>query len=64
MAWSAIAFGEEMYCRAFLITRMVDFTDIGQGLTILIAGLNFGVDHFAEGLLGILNNGAFGILFG
>jgi hypothetical protein len=64
LAWTTIAFGEEMYYRAFLITRMIDFTSIGQGLAILIAGIIFGVVHFAEGPLGILSNGAFGILFG
>ena len=64
LAWSTIAFGEEMYYRAFLITRMVDFTAIGRWLAILIAGVIFGVVHFAEGSLGILSNGAFGILFG
>ncbi len=64
LAWTTIAFGEEMFYRAFLISRMIDFTAIGQGLAILIAGIFFGVVHFAEGSLGILSNGAFGILFG
>lgn len=57
-------FGEEMFYRAFLISRMIDFTAIGQWLAILIAGILFGLVHFAEGSLGILSNGAFGILFG
>jgi len=64
LAWTSIAFGEEMYFRAFLISRMTDFTAIGKGLAILIAGAIFGVVHFAEGPVGILSNGAFGILFG
>ena len=64
LAWTTIAFGEELFYRAFLITRMIDFTSIVQGLAILIAGIIFGVVHFAEGPLGILSNGAFGILFG
>ena len=63
-SWTTIAFGEELYYRAFLITRMVDFTAVGKWLAILIAGVVFGVIHFAEGPLGILSNGAFGILFG
>jgi hypothetical protein len=64
LAWTTIAFGEELFYRAFLITRMIDFTSIGQGLAILIAGIIFGVVHFAEGPVGILSNGAFGVLFG
>ena len=64
LAWTTIAFGEEMYYRAFLISRMGDFTAVGQGLAILIAGIIFGAVHFAEGPIGILSNGAFGILFG
>jgi hypothetical protein len=64
LAWTTIAFGEEMFYRAFLITRMVDYTTIKPGQAILIAGVIFGFAHFAEGPLGILSNGAFGILFG
>lgn len=64
LAWTTIAFGEEMFYRAFLITRMIDFTAMGRGVAILIAGIAFGVVHFAEGPVGILSNGAFGILFG
>lgn len=64
LAWTTIAFGEELFYRAFLITRMIDFTSIGQGLAILIGGIIFGVVHFAEGPVGILSNGAFGVMFG
>jgi CAAX protease family protein len=64
LAWTTIAFGEEMFYRAFLISRVNDLTTLGKGQTILIAGSVFGVVHFAEGPLGILSNGAFGILFG
>ncbi len=64
LAWTTIAFGEEMFFRSFLITRMIDFTTIKPGPAILIAGVIFGVIHFAEGPLGILSNGAFGLLFG
>ncbi len=64
LAWTTIAFGEELFYRAFLITRMVDYTPIGKGLAILISGIIFGLVHFAEGPIGILSNGAFGILFG
>lgn len=46
------------------MTRMTDVTAIGQGWAVLIAGVIFGVVHFAEGPIGILSNGALGILFG
>lgn len=64
LAWTTIAFGEELFYRAFLITRLIDHTVIGQGFAIVISGTVFGVAHFAEGPLGILSNGAFGVLFG
>jgi membrane protease YdiL (CAAX protease family) len=64
LAWTTIAFGEELYYRAFLISRLTDHSPIGQGWAIMIAGAIFGAAHFAEGPLGILSNGAFGVLFG
>lgn len=64
LAWTTIAFGEELYYRAFLITRMVDGARIGRWNAILIAGVVFGLVHFAEGPLGVLSNGSFGVLFG
>ena len=64
LAWTTIAFGEEMFFRAFLITRMIDFTRIKAIPAVLIASVIFGVVHFAEGPIGILSNGAFGVLFG
>jgi membrane protease YdiL (CAAX protease family) len=64
LAWTTIAFGEELFYRAFLITRMVDHTRIGRWTAILVAGSVFGLVHFAEGALGVLSNGAFGVLFG
>jgi membrane protease YdiL (CAAX protease family) len=64
LAWTTIAFGEELFYRAFLITRMLDLTRIGRWTAILVAGGVFGLVHFAEGAVGILSNGAFGTLFG
>ncbi|MCJ7661685.1 MAG: CPBP family intramembrane metalloprotease [Anaerolineales bacterium] len=64
LSWTTIAFGEELFYRAFLITRLIDYTAIGKGLAIVIGGIIFGAVHFAEGPVGILSNGAFGILFG
>jgi membrane protease YdiL (CAAX protease family) len=64
LAWTTIAFGEELFYRAFLISRLVDHTAMGRGAAITISAIIFAVVHFAEGPLGILSNGAFGGLFG
>lgn len=64
IAWTTVAFGEELFYRAFLLTRLIKYTAIGQGGSILIGGVIFGAVHFAEGPVGILSNGAFGVLFG
>ena len=64
LAWTTIAFGEELFYRAFLLTRMIDFTNIGNGFSILIAGIIFGAVHFAEGPVGVLANASFGFFFG
>ncbi len=64
LAWTTIAFGEEMFYRSFLITRMINSGSIKPSLAVLIAAGIFGVAHFAEGPIGILSNGAFGVLFG
>ncbi|UCF65839.1 MAG: CPBP family intramembrane metalloprotease [bacterium] len=64
LSWTTIAFGEELFYRAFLISRLLDQTALGRGWSILISGIVFGLVHFAEGPVGIFSNGAFGILFG
>ena len=64
LAWTTIAFGEEMFFRSFLISRMIDFTAIGKWWAIVIAGIVFAAVHFAEGPIGLLSNGAFGVFFG
>lgn len=63
LAWTTIAFGEELFYCAFLISRLIDHTSTGKWAVIVISGLLFGVVHFAEGPLGILSNGAFGVFF-
>ena len=63
LAWTTIAFGEELFYRAFLISRLMDHAQTGKWIAILISGFLFGIVHFAEGPIGILSNGAFGILF-
>lgn len=64
LSWTTIAFGEELFYRAFLISRLVDHTIVGKGLAIVISGIIFGLVHFAEGPIGMLSNGAFGLFFG
>lgn len=64
LAWTTIAFGEELFYRAFVITRLMDYAGMGRKLAIVISAIIFGVVHFAEGPVGIVSNGAMGILFG
>ena len=64
LAWTTIAFGEELFYRAFLVSRLIDHAALGRKAAIAISALVFGIAHFAEGPLGILSNGAFGGLFG
>jgi membrane protease YdiL (CAAX protease family) len=64
LAWTTIAFGEELFYRAFIISQLVDHAGTGHKTAVAISALVFGIAHFAEGPLGILSNGAFGVLFG
>jgi membrane protease YdiL (CAAX protease family) len=64
LAWTTIAFGEELFYRAFLISRLIDHGGMRSGFAITISSLIFAVAHFAEGPLGILSNGAFAFFFG
>jgi membrane protease YdiL (CAAX protease family) len=64
LSWTTIAFGEELFFRAFLITRLLDHTRAGKTLSIFVAGGVFGAVHFAEGPVGALANGSFGIVYG
>ena len=67
LAWTTIAFGEEMIYRAFLINRLSGlFHNIrfGKALTVFGSATAFGLAHYmAEGPLGFVSNGAFGLLF-
>ena len=64
LAWTTIAFGEELFYRAFLISRLVDHAGMSNKLAITISSIVFALVHFAEGPVGILSNGSFAILFG
>jgi hypothetical protein len=66
-AWTTIAFGEEMLFRAFFISRVERlFTSprFGSAFAVVAGGIVFGMTHFLEGPVGIVSNGAFGLLFG
>jgi membrane protease YdiL (CAAX protease family) len=43
---------------------MQDIASLKRWFAILIAGIIFGLAHFAEGPIGILANASFGIFFG
>ncbi|HSR88105.1 MAG TPA: type II CAAX endopeptidase family protein [Pontiella sp.] len=64
LAWTTIAFGEELFYRAFLISRLVDQAAMSRKAAITLSALAFGAAHFAEGPMGIISNGAFGVFFG
>ena len=64
LAWTTIAFGEELFYRAFLLTRLVDLAGLGRWTAILCGGGLFGLVHVAEGPVGILANTGMGVLFG
>ena len=64
LAWTTIAFGEELFYRAFLISRLVDRASMNPRAAIAASAIIFGAAHFAEGPIGILANGAFGAFFG
>ncbi|MEM7348230.1 MAG: CPBP family intramembrane glutamic endopeptidase, partial [Chloroflexota bacterium] len=64
-AWTTIAFGEEMFFRAFLITKLQQlFASLRFATVFAVAGSTvlFGLAHFAEGPIGIFSNGSFGLL--
>lgn len=65
LAWSAIAFGEEMFFRAFLTDRLAElfqYTKTGWAIGLMGSSIAFGLVHLQEGPVGILSNGAFGLL--
>lgn len=64
-AWTTTAFGEEMFYRAFLITRLQEvFASSKFATALAVAGsvALFGAAHFAEGPLGVFMMGAFGLV--
>jgi membrane protease YdiL (CAAX protease family) len=67
LSWTTIAFGEEMFYRAFLTNRLAEVfqnTELGWAFAAVGSSVAFGLAHYAnEGPMGIVGNGAFGLLF-
>ena len=68
LSWISAGFGEEMFFRGFLITRMktvlgdVHFSSV---ISVLLAALVFGYVHiYYQGLTGFVNAGVIGVIFG
>ena len=67
LAWTTIAFGEEMFYRAFLITQLEDVfpgSKLGTVLVLLVSSAIFGLVHWVEGPLGVVNTFAMGFILG
>ncbi|WP_255454771.1 CPBP family intramembrane glutamic endopeptidase [Parasphingopyxis sp. CP4] len=68
IVWTAAAFGEEMFFRGYLITRLeTAFADIRWGvvLAILLPAMLFGYGHYYyQGLSGVIVTGAIGLVLG
>ena len=67
LAWTTIAFGEEMIYRAFLIIQLGDVfpnSKFGAALVLLTSSLIFGLAHLVEGPLGIAQTFFMGLIFG
>ena len=64
-AWTTIAFGEEMFYRAFLITKLQEVfasSKFATALAVVGSTVLFGAVHFAEGPIGFFMNGSFGLV--
>ena len=67
LAWTTIAFGEEMMYRAFLMDRLGSVfqnSKLRWPLALLGSSLIFGCVHLVEGPLGVINTFAMGLLLG
>ena len=67
LAWTTIAFGEEMFYRAFLITQLGDVfqkSKLGTALALIASSIIFGFAHVVEGPLGVANTFFMGLIFG
>lgn len=67
LAWTTITFGEEMFYRAFLITQLQDLAPVSKLGTVIIlsaSSMIFGLVHWVEGPLGVINTFAMGLILG
>ena len=67
LAWTFIAFGEEMFYRAFLINRLIAIfhnTKMGAVMALIVSSIIFGFVHLVEGPLGVINTAAMGFVLG
>ena len=68
LSWISAGFGEEMFFRGFVITRLQTVfsgTRLASALAVLLAALLFGYVHFYyQGLTGLVNAGVIGLIFG
>jgi membrane protease YdiL (CAAX protease family) len=68
IVWTAAAFGEEMFFRGYLITRLQTAFGgfkIGSALAVIFAAVLFGLGHvYYQGLRGFILTGMIGLAFG
>lgn len=67
LAWTTIAFGEEMFYRAFMITQLGNVlpeSKLGTALVLLVSSIVFGLVHWVEGPLGVINTFGIGLILG
>ena len=68
IVWTIAAFGEEMFFRGYLVTRLQTvFSDIkfGNALAVITPALLFGIAHvYYQGLRGLVITGLIGMAFG
>ena len=68
LSWISAGFGEEMFFRGFVITRLqtaFDGTKLASAFSVLLAALLFGYVHFYyQGLTGLVNATTIGLIFG
>lgn len=68
LSWISAGFGEEMFFRGFVITRLqtaFNGTKLASAFAVLLAALLFGYVHFYyQGLTGLVNATAIGLIFG
>lgn len=68
LSWISAGFGEEMFFRGFVITRlqtMLNRSKLSSVTAVILAALLFGYVHFYyQGLAGLVNGGVIGLIFG